>query len=466
MISLYILIGLAMTSLSFSSCKESAVPQVQADQAEDVVSKDPRALPDWAKNATIYEVNVRQYTPEGTFNAFVEHLPRLKKLGVDILWFMPIHPISVEKRKGTLGSYYAISDYRAINPEFGTMEDFDMMVQRIHDLGMHLILDWVPNHTGWDHQWIKDHPDWYTQNDKGEIIDPTDPSTGESWGWTDVADLNYGNKSMREAMIAEKLFWLNEHQVDGFRDDVAHGVPDTFWDEVAEAVFAADRDIFMLAEAEVPAHRNSGNFHMSYGWTVHHLLNEIAKGEKSADALDKWFAEDKQKFTKGMAMHFTSNHDENTWAGTVFERMGSAHQTLAALTFVMDGMPLIYGGQEEPLKKRLAFFEKDDIGFKAYSYTDFYQKLNNLKKRNQAVWNGSYGGDIVKLIEDKNIFAFVRENNGDTATGIFNLSDQPQQMTLPSEISGLDIMAGEKINLVSGSNLSLYPWQYYIISSN
>ena len=451
-----------------SSCKNDAPAASQATTpsatSTPTVKKDPRALPDWAKNATIYEVNVRQYTPEGTFEAFSNHLPRLQKMGVDILWFMPIYPISKTKRKGSLGSYYAVSDYRGINPEYGTMKDFDKMVGRIHDLGMHLILDWVPNHTGWDHRWISTHRNWYTQNDLGEIIDPIDPGTGKSWGWTDVADLNFDNPQMRKAMIDQKLFWINQHGVDGFREDVAHGVPDLFWDEVAEAVFSTGKDVFMLAEAEVPSHRNSGNFHMGYGWSAHHLLNEIAHGKKSAQDLDAWLAEDRKKFQKGMAMHFTSNHDENTWAGTVFDRMGAAHKTLAALTFVFDGMPLIYGGQEEPLKKRLEFFEKDDIGFKSYAYSDFYLRLATLKEENQAIWNGSHGGALKKMMDHPDIFAFEREKNGDKVIGIFNLSAERQVLLMPKEIKGTDLMTDSDITWKKGLEVPLNPWQYYIMT--
>ena len=435
------------------------------NEATTAVAEDLRALPNWAKNATIYEVNIRQFTQEGDFNAFIKHLPRLKKLGVDILWFMPIYPISKEKRKGSLGSYYAISDYRGINPEFGTMADFDRMVARIHELDMHIILDWVPNHTGWDHPWIKEHPEWYTQNEKGEIIDPTDPKTGKSWGWTDVADLNYSNREMRKAMIDEKLFWLNQHGVDGFREDVAHGVPDDFWDEVAQALYSKERDLFMLAEAEEAAHMNSSNFHMCYGWSAHHLLNEIAQGKKTAADLDVWHKEFKAKFNKGFAMHFTSNHDENTWAGTIFDRLGEAHKALAALTFTFDGMPLIYGGQEEPLKKRLEFFEKDDIEFKTYAYSDFYQKLTSLKDRNQAIWNGVYGGETKKLIQHENVYAFKREKNGDSVIGVFNLSDKSQSITISEDIRGLEVMTKQKTFWKANSKLDLKPWQYYIISS-
>jgi len=433
----------------------------------DAVVKEQQApgeLPSWAINANIYEVNIRQFTPEGTFNAFTKHLPRLKKMGVDILWLMPIYPISETKRKGTLGSYYAISDYKNVNPEFGTMADFDAMVTAIHAAGMHIILDWVPNHTGWDHAWITEHPEWYTKNDKGEIIDPSNPETGDSWGWTDVADLNYDQKDLWQAMIADKLFWVNEHNIDGFRDDVAKEVPDAFWEEVGKALRATGKALFMLAEAEHPPHRNSGVFHMSYAWGGHHLLNQIAKGEKSVKDIDAWFEEDK-KFNKGFSMHFTSNHDENSWNGTVFERMGEAHQTLAALAFTFDGMPLLYGGQEEPMKKRLKFFEKDDIGFTQYAYANFYTRLLALKHDNKALWNGKHGGQLEKILDHPDVYMFKREKDGDSVIGIFNLSKERQSITLPVDVKKKDAMTGQEVNWKKDTALGLEPWQYYVLSS-
>ena len=356
---------------------------------------------EWAKNANIYEVNIRQYTQEGTFAAFEKHLPRLKNMGVKILWLMPIQEISTTKRKGTLGSYYSISDYKQTNPEFGTMQDFDNLIQAAHALEMKIILDWVPNHTGWDHPWIHSHPDYYTQDSEGNIVDPINPETGESWGWTDVADLNYENPAMRKAQIEAMEFWIKDHSVDGFRCDVAHGVPVEFWTEVREALVKVDSNLFMLAEAEVPALRNNRDFEMDYGWGFHHLMNEIAKGEKNVNEIDRWFEENSKKYQHGYHMHFTSNHDENSWAGTVMERMGDGHLTFAVLASTIDGMPLIYSGQEEPLDRRLEFFEKDDIGFEEYKYESFYTKLLELKNDNRAIWNGVYGGNPAKLIKKR-----------------------------------------------------------------
>jgi len=390
-------------------------------------------------------------------------------MGVDILWLMPIFPISTTKRKGGLGSYYAVSDFRETNPEFGTKDDFKALVKAAHEKDMYIILDWVPNHTGWDHVWLKDHKDWFSQNDKGEVIDPIDYNTGKSWGWTDVADLNYDNADMRKAMIADMAYWITDVDVDGFRMDVAHGVPNDFWDEVAKALYPL-KTIFMLAESETPYHTNSSDFHATYGWSFHHLMNDIAKGKHKASDIDAYLAKDAKEFNRGFHMHFTSNHDENSWGGTVFERMGEGHKTFAVLAATLDGMPLIYGGQEAPLRKRLEFFEKDAIEWNDYAYTDFYKTLLALKKKNQALWNGEYGGKVQKIKTDKeeDVYAFMREKNGDKVVVILNLSDRSQQVTLEGDAyigDYMDVFNNRTTLLEKNMGMALNPWDYVVLSS-
>ncbi len=407
-------------------------------------------------------------------------------MGVDILWLMPIHPISMEKRKAKgdllvadvkdanerkkyLGSPYAVADYKATNPDFGTMTDFKNLVKRVHDLDMYLIIDWVPNHTGWDNKWITEHPDWYTKNDKGEIIDPIDYNTGKSWGWTDVADLNYDVKEMRNAMIEAMQFWLKEADIDGFRVDVAHGIPTNFWDDAC-AKLKATKNCFLLAEAEVPHLLNSGDFHADYGWKLHHVINKIAKGEKNAKAIDDYLKENTSTFKKGFHMNFTSNHDENAWAGTVFERMEDSHQTFAVLMATIEGMPLIYGGQEEPLDKRLAFFEKDLIPFNEYKYADFYRTLLNLKKKNSALWNGDFGGKLekIKTGNDQNVFAFTRQKNEDKLVVLLNLSNKLQDLKLEGDffVGTYDnVFANSTIELKKDMEMKLNPWGYMVLSN-
>ena len=459
--------------LSISSCREATKgnnkpTETSITSTAPTSTKEKNNFPDWAKNAAIYEVNLRQFTPEGTINAFVKHLPRIKDLGIDILWFMPVNPISEKEKKGSLGSPYAVADYRSINPEFGTMEDFKNMMAQAHELGMHVIIDWVPNHSGWDNPWITEHPEYYTQKD-GKIIDPIDPGTGESWGWTDVADFNYDNMDLRKEMIAHMEYWIKEVGIDGFRCDVAHNVPDDFWDEVAKALFKY-RPIFMLAESEVPHHANSGDFIATYAWTFNTLMNEIAEGKKNASDIDDYLKNDRASFQKGFHMYFTTNHDENSWQGTVFERLGEGHKAFAVLSATLDGMPLIYGGQEAPLKKRLEFFERDPIEWNNYEYTGFYKTLLDLKNKNQAIWNGEYGGKIIRIPtgKDTDVYAFTREKNGDKIVVIINLSDQIQEIKLASEdCAGIytNIFANGTISIEKDTEMTLNGWDYLVLSN-
>ncbi|MFZ1751262.1 MAG: alpha-amylase family glycosyl hydrolase [Saprospiraceae bacterium] len=420
-------------------------------------------LPEWAKCANIYEVNIRQYTPEGTFDAFRMHLPRLSLMGVDILWFMPVFPISETKKKGTLGSYYAVSDFRATNPNFGTMLSFQNVIDEAHSLGMKVILDWVPNHTGWDHIWIHHHPDYYTKDSSGHITDPINDH-GASMGWQDVADLNYGNHDMREAMVNDMIYWLKEHHIDGFRHDMALLVPLDFWRSAIQKLRCVKDDLFMLAESEVAEHTNQHCFHAIYGWSLHHILNDVAQGKKNVSAIDHWFDHDYPKISFGQYMHFTSNHDENSWSGSEIERMGEAHRAFAALVITLDGIPLMYSGQEEPMAKRLEFFEKDDIGFKNFAYADFYTALHHIKHDNKALWNANYGGKVERVWRHDHIFAFTRQRDENTIFVVINLSNQKQQITLDKDIGGIELFSGRAVDFRNGSVMSLMPWEFFIFN--
>lgn len=469
-VTIIILSYLLAAAIGLSSCGEADHLDAKAD--ETVVMEDPtlpsKAAPDWAKNANIYEVNVRQYTPAGTFAAFAEHLPRLKAMGVDILWFMPIYPISEERRKGPLGSYYAIADYTAVNPKFGTMEEFEALVERIHGMGMKVILDWVPNHTGWDHHWISNHPEYYTTDSLGNIIDPINPDTGEPWGWTDVADLNYDNAEMRKAMIEEMLFWLREVDVDGFRCDVAVEVPDHFWAQAVPKLREANPDIFMLAESDHPPHRNEEWFAMTYGWPHHHMMNQIAQGEEDVLALDTLLADYHKRFKRGYPMQFITNHDENSWKGTVEERLGEAADAMAVLAFTIEGMPLIYSGQEAGLDKRLKFFEKDHIDWGNFSRQAFYKTLLELKHRNPALWNGAAGGRLERIYLEKTpkVYAYRRQRGENEVVVFLNLSSQMQDFTLNGGLLEGDytnVFANSTVSLTEGMGMQLDAWSYLLL---
>jgi glycosidase len=457
---------LCCSMILFLSCNTPSNNSKKEGSEKPKITMDGH-VPNWSKDMNMYEVNIRQFTPEGTFLAFEKHIPRLKDMGVDILWLMPIYPISETKKKGTLGSYYAVSDFTKVNPEFGTLKEFQQMVKTIHENDMKIILDFVPNHTGWDHVWIEEHPEYYSQDKDGNIVDPIDPSTGKSWGWTDVADLNFDNKEMRKHMISDMIHWIKNEEIDGYRMDVAHGVPVNFWSEVSTALTEVKEDVFMLAESEVPELRNEKYFQVDYGWELHHVMNAVAKGEKGPADIKSWYEENKKKYKLGWHIQFTSNHDENSWAGTTEERMGKAHDALAALAFTLEGMPLIYGGQEEPLKRRLEFFEKDDIGFGVYSKADWFTKILKAKKDNEALWSGAYGGDVEFLQSTEEILVYKRAKNENEVIVILNLSDKASSTELNFDAAEYkSVFDGKSFNLKKGEKLNLEPWSYFVLSNN
>ena len=414
--------------------------------------------PAWSKNAVIYEVNVRQYTPEGTFKAFEEHLPRLKELGVDIIWLMPVHPIGEKNRKGSLGSYYSVQDYVAVNPEYGNMEDFKDLVNIAHSLGMYVILDWVANHTAWDNAWIEDHPDWYTRDENGEMIAPFD--------WTDVAELNYDSEAMRLAMIEAMKFWITEAYIDGYRCDVAGEVPVEFWDQ-ARAELDKIKDVFMLAESEQVEHHENA-FDMSYAWELHHLMNDVAKGTKNVKDIDEYFGKHDQKFPEdAYRMNFITNHDENSWNGTEYERMGDAVPAFAVLTYTWPGMPMIYTGQEAGFDRRLLFFDKDSVDWADYPLSEFYKKLGQLRKENPALRSGAGGGKMRRLETPGNesVYAFIRKKGENIVLVLTNLSDAPSDYTLNfkgKEKIMKDWFSGDTVQIIADEPMMLKAWEYRV----
>ena len=416
--------------------------------------------PEWSYNKIIYEVNLRQYTKEGTFNAFEKHLSKLKELGVGILWFMPIHPIGEKNRKGTLGSYYSVKDYKDVNPEYGTLEDFKSLVDKIHESGMYVIIDWVANHTSWDNVWMKDHPDFYTKDSAGNNIPPVAD-------WADVIDLNFDNMELRSAMMDAMKFWVEEYDIDGYRCDVAGMVPMDFWLDVKEELDKI-KPVFMLAEAWEPEHHQA--FDMTYSWEIHHLMGDIAKGKKNANDLKTRIEKENEMYPEtAYRMQFTSNHDENTWKGTVYEKYGDGAEAFAVLTFMIPGMPLIYNGQEAGLSKRLQFFEKDPIEWKDDKFKDLYIKLIELKKENEALFSGEKGGEIKWLTVNDNIFSFIREKNGEKIVAVFNLSGKENSVELESTLIEGDYKefnSGKENEFNSSASYNLKPWEYKIFYKN
>lgn len=460
--------------LAMISCKKQETPV-----AEEVAQT--QSITEVIENAVIYEVNIRQYSKEGTLSAFTKDIPELKKLGVKILWVMPIQPISLTKRKATgdksiediqapeerkkyLGSYYAISDYTAVHPDYGTLEDFKNLVKTAHDNGMFVILDWVANHTGWDHKWITEHPEYYQKNAKGEVTDPINPETGESWGWTDVARLLYDDQTtgLYQAMYDEMLYWVKEANIDGFRCDVADNVNSKFW-QYAIPKLRAEKPLFMLAESNKD-YLLDGLFDMGYGWEAHHLMNDIAKGHRSVSDFDKLMQRLDSVYQKDdIMMNFTSNHDENSWNGTEYERLGEAVETFAALTYAMPGMPLIYNGQEYDFNRRLKFFEKDSISHNHGKMFSVYEKLGKLKNENSALNTGVNKASYQRLsTSSENILAFERKIEHQTLIFVANLSKEPTTFSIELRGDFVDYMSAKPRSLTS-SEITFNPWEYWIL---
>lgn len=384
-----------------------------SNQSNNKVSQETDV---WHKNATIYEVNVRQFTPEGTFNAFLPHIDRIHNMGIDILWFMPIHPIGEVNRKGGLGSYYSVKDYKGVNPEHGTLADFRAVVDKAHSLGMKVIIDWVANHSAFDNHWAV-NKDWYTLDSLGNLQPP------QGTDWWDVADLNYDNNDMRLAMIEAMQYWVEEFDIDGFRCDVASWVPNDFWKQAIDSLNLI-KPMFMLAEGEEPSLHQAG-FQMTYTWEYMHITNEIAQGKMTFKDLDDLMAKEDTNYSQdAYRLYFTTNHDENSWKGDVFERYGNTHLLQAILAFTIDGMPLLYSGQEAGLNKRLAFFEKDTIEWGDYAYADFYSSLLKLNKSHRALWNGKYGGKFSKIeMDDSDLYCYKRVVGEDKVMVFLNFSE-------------------------------------------
>lgn len=462
------------------SCKKENNQKLESNSSSQIAA----ITPELEENAVIYEVNIRQYSKEGTFNAFTKDLPQLKEMGVKILWVMPIFPISQTKRKATggdnskfasempkeeqskyLGSYYAVSDFKKVNPEFGTLEDFRNLVKTAHENGIYVILDWVPNHTGWDHVWIKQHPEFYTHNEKGEIIDPINPETGKSWGWTDVADLNYDNKGLREAMSGDMMHWIKNENIDGFRCDVAGNVPTDFWAETIPKL-RKEKNIFMLAEAWQPELLKSNLFDMYYGWETHHIMNRIAKGENTVTNWDNNILDNTKKYeANDIAMNFVDNHDENSWNGTMKSRLGAAEETMTALSYLTPGMPLVYSGDEYGLDKSLKFFEKDSFTKVKGKQWEWRVKLGKLKNENCALNGGKKSASYTRIStsDDTKILAFARAKENSKVIYVGNLCKTNTSFTSSFEGKFTDYMTGEKVNYTKNQKLNFKPWEYKIL---
>lgn len=436
-------------SLFLSSCSVNQ-PQDKADTAQ------LDGHPAWIMQGNIYEVNVRQYTQEGTLDAFATHLDRLKEMGVQTVWFMPVNPISQVDRKGSLGSYYAVSDYTALNPEFGTMEDFKEVVKAIHDRGMKVIIDWVPNHTGGDHRWLTEQPDFFVKDSTGKAAIAAD--------WADTRQLDYKNPVMQDSMIAAMKYWVTRTDIDGFRCDVAWNVPANFWRKCIPELKGM-KNLFMLAEGD-SAYLPESGFDAVYPWHMFKMMERVAKGERTALGLDSVRVKSDTLYPANtIQMYFTSNHDENSWNGADYRTFpGAVHAPFAVFTQTMArSVPLVYSGQEEPVLRPLKFFDKDPMTFDKLERAPFYKTLHDLRLRNAAL-SADASFRKVTVGNDSAVYAFVREKENNKVLVILNFSDKPQPVAI-----GEAALRGEVFNVFTAANeqiseqgWNLAPWGYAV----
>lgn len=419
--------------------------------------------PDWSKNATIYEVNIRQYTHEGTFEAFIKHLPRLKELGIDILWLMPIHPIGEKNRKGTLGSYYSVKDYFEVNPEFGTLDDLKNLVNEIHEKGMYVIIDWVANHSAWDNILVETHPEWYSKTKEGNF-QPT-----PWYDWDDIVDFDYSQPGLRKYMTEALIYWVKETNIDGYRCDVAGFIPNEFWENVRNELEKI-KPVFMLAEWESrDLHKKA--FDMTYSWSLWNNMHEVALGRKNLGAIIEYFAHDVNTFPRNAyRMTFTDNHDKNSWIGNQFQYFGEGLEAAIVLSSVVNGMPLVYSGQEAGLAQSLKFFDKDEIIWKDHSLAKLFKTLFELKHKNQALWNGKYGGEMIRINNNKpgNVISFYRESNGDKVLPVINFSNIKVKVILDTkDQAGIynELFTNKIYKLRGNDSFEIEPWKYLVLTN-
>lgn len=467
----FLAITIAFASVFIISCKQNMTGDNAANETDTMSNryqtKEYVQLkhPEWTKNVTIYEVNIRQYTPEGTFKAFESHIPRLKAMGVDILWIMPIHPIGKEGRKGTLGSPYSVQDYYAVNPEFGDMNSFKHLVTTAHAAGMHIIIDWVVNHSARDNKLTTKHPDWYLKGRDGQFV-------STPWrDYDDIIDFDYSQPGLRKYMTDAMKYWLKETDIDGFRCDVASFVPIDFWNN-ARTELDAVKPVFMLAEAaDRDLHQHA--FDATYSWALWDALHNITVRQGSVDALTGgYIAEHVSIWPRNACrMLFVDNHDKNAWEGTAYQNFGAGLQAAIVLTGTMDGMPMMYSGQEAGLNRALPFFEKDPIQWQEDTVGKIYTRLFHLKHDHPALWNGTYGGEMIRIRNDKmnQVVSFVREKDGDKVITIVNLSARAAETHFETQYdigTYRELFTGKNYTLSGNDSFRIAPWSYMVLVKN
>lgn len=444
-----------------------------ARRQRDVSKERARAsVPAWVRGGVIYEIYPRQFSEQGNFAGVTAQLDRLKELGVNILWLMPIHPIGQEKKKGPIGSPYAVRDYYAVNPDYGTAADLKRLVAEAHRRGMKVIIDVVANHTSWDSVLMKT-PEFYVRDASGKITYPHD--------WSDVAELNYDNPQLRRYMIDMLKFWLREYDLDGFRCDVAAEVPTDFWEQARVEIDKVKPDILMLAESDKPELLVRA-FDLDYSWPLHGTLNDVLQGRRDANAFRQTWEADEAKYPRGaLRMRFSDNHDERR----AVARFGEGGALAAsALMLTLDGVPMLYNGMEvgdttesgDPaLFYRLPVFWP--IEKRRPEFPRFYRQLLALRKSHPAFTRGSLGW--LHNSDASRVVTFVRRDETEEIVVAINFSNRPFDGTVeaPSGAPFADLTPDTRAPLPTDATdaaraarartsglpaLSLEPWGYRI----
>ncbi|PKP95741.1 MAG: alpha-amlyase [Alphaproteobacteria bacterium HGW-Alphaproteobacteria-14] len=448
--------GLAMIAAALVATPALADPDYTPRAEVEITNAD------WTRDAVLYQLNTRQFTAEGTFAAARKHLPRLADMGVDIIWLMPIHPIGDLHRKGTLGSPYAVRDYRAVNPELGSEAEFRAFVDEAHRLGLKVILDWVANHSAFDNPLTQTHPEWYTRSPEGALMSPVGTD------WSDVADFDFSQPALRQYMTESLTYWVREFGIDGYRADMAGYVPIDFW-ETARAELDKVKPVFMLAEWE-QRDLHARAFDATYAWKWKEAMQRIAGNGSGASAIRSYYAEQAESWPQaGMRMTYTDNHDQNSWDGVAAEIYGPAYEAAIALSFVGSGLPLIYNGQEADLDRQLAFFDKDPIRWGPGRYDGLFRRLIALKTQARALHNGRFGAGMIEVPSNAtaDVFAFTRGDAGERVFAVFNLSPRVQAVQFDhARHHGryVDALSGEAAAFAGGETINLAPWGYRIFS--
>ena len=403
----------------FTSCKKDI-----KDKLPDIPGNEVQAIS--KNNRVIYEINVRNYSAAGNFAGVEKDLPRLKDLGIDILWLMPIHPIGVLNRQGTLGSPYAVKDYKSINPDLGTAADLTSLIQAAHKDGMEVWLDWVGNHTAWDHPWVQQHLDYYAERNGQRPYSPEN--------WTDVVQLDYNNSNLRVAMIDALKYWVSEFNIDGYRCDAATFIPVSFWKEARQQVDAV-KPITWLCEGDNAAYMEA--FDYDYAWSFNTALNNLGSNtdvSKLVAACNLLVGN--PDYAKKGRMIYLTNHDLNAYDGTEISRYGNNVLPLTVLYFTVYDMPLIYNGQEIGWNTSMNLFDASPIDWQQGNmrYYKLFKKLTQLKRTQPALESGLNRVHLSRYTtnHDDKVFVYSKTKGNSEVLVMLNFSNNPVRFKLSS----------------------------------